>query len=388
MTQDAFAGKLLDLAYGELSPREALEVEAHAAGCEACRAELGRIRETRSVMARLPDEPAPEKGERILIAAAREAAGKRAAPRRLPRSLWGFAAVAASLVVVAGVSFRLGELRSGAARPDSEALLGDSYATKGRPAPPEAGPRERAEIRPAPEADREPAQAALRRDEPRGASAKPERKQEAPARPAPQRRAFAEAPPETSRGDAEDREATRRAEAPRDDPAADGATAPPAVAAAPRAPAAGPAASAGAPAPQAASEAAPTGRMRAVESESRGVRRSAPAAKAPVSEPAPRTLAAPAGRQLTRTFDRCEGEASRRVELDDEGRVRTYAREGRIGGRRVRVVHAFAADGSLLSATAQDLDDGGPPVEARKLGVEPVRRAEEAGVDAPPRCGP
>ena len=74
MSQDAFQDRLLDLAYGELSPREAREVEAHAASCPACRAELARIRETRRIMAALPDEPAPEAGERLLLAAAREAA--------------------------------------------------------------------------------------------------------------------------------------------------------------------------------------------------------------------------------------------------------------------------------------------------------------------------
>jgi Putative zinc-finger len=422
MTHDAFAGKLLDLAYGELSPREARKVEAHAASCGGCRAELARIRETRSVMARLPDEPAPESGERILFAAAREAAEKRAAPRRLPRSFWSFAAVAASLVAVAGVSFRLGELRSGPAKPDSEALLGEPYAeappaaSPAAPAPrsaqapaaaPEvAGAPERAQDRAAPEAD-EARQAMPRGDEPAGAPAKPERKMGAPARPAPQSRAFAEAPPATAPGDAEGRAAARREEVQRSDSASDArlaaaprppaAAPPPPAAAAPSAAteapavAAAPSAAASAPAPQAASDAAPTGRMRSVESEARGVRRSAPAAKAGQAEAEPRAMALGSprpGGALTRTFDRCEGESSRTVELDEQGRVRMYAREGRIGGRRVRVVHAFGADGSLASATAQDLDEGGPPVDARKLGVEPVRRAQDAGIDAPPRCGP
>src|SRR5512138_503495 len=106
---DAYTERLLDLAYGELSTREARQVEAHAASCEACRAELARIRGTRRVMAALPDEAAPERGERILIAAAREAAEARRPRRLVPRWLLGGAVVAASVAVVAAVSLRVSE---------------------------------------------------------------------------------------------------------------------------------------------------------------------------------------------------------------------------------------------------------------------------------------
>ncbi|HEY6006227.1 MAG TPA: zf-HC2 domain-containing protein, partial [Anaeromyxobacter sp.] len=137
MTHDAFAEKLLDLAYGELPPREAGKVEAHAASCEACRAELARIRETRSLMARLPAEPAPEKGERILFAAARQAAEERAPRRRVPPWLWRSSLVAASVVLVVAVSYRIVAMRPAQleSKASDEALLGGPYAT-----PPPAGP--------------------------------------------------------------------------------------------------------------------------------------------------------------------------------------------------------------------------------------------------------
>ncbi|HEY6006378.1 MAG TPA: hypothetical protein VIV57_26095, partial [Anaeromyxobacter sp.] len=88
----------------------------------------------------------------------------------------------------------------------------------------------------------------------------------------------------------------------------------------------------------------------------------------------------------SRTFERCEGESRRRVEVDAEGRVVRYVREGRFDGRRVRVVHFFGPDGSLARATAEDLDRGGA-VDPRALGIELAERAEDAGIDAPRRCG-
>jgi hypothetical protein len=92
-------------------------------------------------------------------------------------------------------------------------------------------------------------------------------------------------------------------------------------------------------------------------------------------------------RSQSRTFDRCEGESSRRVEVDAEGRVVRYVRDGRFGGRRVRIVHVYRRDGSLAQATAQDLDAGGAPVDPGALGIDVTERAEDAALDAPPRCG-
>jgi hypothetical protein len=74
------------------------------------------------------------------------------------------------------------------------------------------------------------------------------------------------------------------------------------------------------------------------------------------------------------------------VELDPDGRVVKYVREGRFGGRRVRIEHVYGPDGALVSATARDVD-GGEPIDPRSLGISLPARAEEAGPDAPPRCG-
>jgi len=49
MSHDRFRDRLLELAYGELPPRQAREVEAHAESCAECGVELGRIRATRRV---------------------------------------------------------------------------------------------------------------------------------------------------------------------------------------------------------------------------------------------------------------------------------------------------------------------------------------------------
>jgi hypothetical protein len=126
--------RLLDRAYGELAPGEARELEAHLAGCAACRAEAARIEETRGLYRRLGEEPAPG-GEGILLAAARQAAGE-ARPRR-PRLLaWPRVAVGVALVlVVGGVSVAILSVRR--ERPSEEA-----YATAGeaRPAAAERAP--------------------------------------------------------------------------------------------------------------------------------------------------------------------------------------------------------------------------------------------------------
>jgi hypothetical protein len=100
-----------------------------------------------------------------------------------------------------------------------------------------------------------------------------------------------------------------------------------------------------------------------------------------------RSDVAGAPRPQLRAFDRCEGESSRIVEVDSEGRVVRYVRQGRFGGRRVRIVHTYRPDGSLAQVTAQDLDAGGETVDPRALGIDVTERAEDAALDAPPRCG-
>jgi Putative zinc-finger len=399
MNHDAFAEKLLDLAYGELSPREAGKVEAHAATCEACRAELARIRETRSLMARLPAEPAPEKGERILFAAARQAAEERASRRRVPPWLWRSSLVAASLVLVVAVSYRIVAMRVApfASKPSDEALLGGPYATPPPAAAPEAHAAAELDEKRDARADRDEVGAlgGLRRPPPAE-----EKKAGAPARAERPSRAFAEAPPPRS--------AAARPEPPPAEAARSAPPRPPAAAeAAQPAPAPAPArreakqqdlqATVAAP-PSAQAGAAPETASRLELQEPRDRELSAKAAKPSAARKtaAPDALAYGGSRAAadavqrvqSRTFDRCEGESSRRVELDAEGRVVRYVREGRFGGRRVRVVHTYRRDGALASATAQDLDAGGAAVDPRALGIEITERAEDAGIDAPRRCGP
>jgi len=71
---------LLDLAYGELDEARAAQAQAHLAGCAECRAELAKIRATRSMFGagvELVEQPGPAFDARIL-AAAREVAASAA----------------------------------------------------------------------------------------------------------------------------------------------------------------------------------------------------------------------------------------------------------------------------------------------------------------------
>jgi hypothetical protein len=64
-----------------------------------------------------------------------------------------------------------------------------------------------------------------------------------------------------------------------------------------------------------------------------------------------------------------------------------YVREGRIDGRRLRIEHVYAADGALAGVTVRDLDAPGALLDAGAVGLALPARVEEAGIDAPPRCG-
>ncbi|HET9597378.1 MAG TPA: zf-HC2 domain-containing protein, partial [Anaeromyxobacteraceae bacterium] len=74
MTHQACRERLVDLLYGELSPREARVVEEHLAACEACRAERDGLAAARTAMRQLPAPSPPERGDAPLLAAARRAA--------------------------------------------------------------------------------------------------------------------------------------------------------------------------------------------------------------------------------------------------------------------------------------------------------------------------
>jgi hypothetical protein len=132
MTHDELRDRLLDLACGELSPREAREVEEHAASCDACRAELARMRGTRQAMSALPVEPAPARGEAILLAAARESSERRKAQRRPFRWLWRGALVAVPVAAVVAVSIRIAGV-SPREQSGRDALLGGSTVARVEP---------------------------------------------------------------------------------------------------------------------------------------------------------------------------------------------------------------------------------------------------------------
>jgi hypothetical protein len=380
---DAYTDRLLDLAYGELPKREAREVEAHAASCDACRAELARIRGTRRAMAALPEEPAPERGERILLAAAREAAGRRRPRRLVPRWLLGGAVVAASIAVVAAVSYRVAGWSP--RRDDPNALLGESrYAAPPPAASSEAAPSAAAPA-PAGPGERDTATSAPRTREPTRIAAAPApapRREPAPAaRPAEGLGAFASPPPASAdsapagAAEVEAREGLARAER----YVGERSEAPAAAAAPPR-PMAAPSRAPAAPPPAAAvgsqERAAPT-----------QMRKSAAAPQASLGYEGSQPGDASPPRVQVRTFPGCEGEAVRRVEVDPSGRTVRYVREGKVGGRRLRVEHAFGPDGRPAGVTVTDLDAPGAALDARALGLSLPARAEDAGIDAPPRCG-
>jgi hypothetical protein len=105
--------KLLDLAYGELSRREAAEVEAHLAGCAECRAERDRIAATRAAMRRLEPEVPPAAGERILLAAARQAADRQRERSgvMVPRWVWRVSFTTVLVAVVGAVTLQIVGMR-------------------------------------------------------------------------------------------------------------------------------------------------------------------------------------------------------------------------------------------------------------------------------------
>jgi hypothetical protein len=404
MSHERFSERILDLAYGELSPREAGKVEAHAASCAECGAELARIRGTRRLMAALPDERAPDRGERVLLAAAREEVRGRAPVRSWSRWMWSTSVVAALLLAVGAVSYRLLAMRPAAER-EGEELLGRGQYAEAPPSPepsregvakddaqdeakaetldearteappatpapqPEATARPRAEVAaPTRPKTRSPPSPDA---EGKHAASAPARDVEAPAASPAARRAYAEAPAEATRAE-------------------DGDVASAAVGAEEEAGFAAP--------PERAPEAPSRSAVAAARPRSAGAPAAAPSA-APEREAAAESAspAAALDRYASlredgvlageiRTFVGCEGEAWRKVETDRQGRVVKYVREGRIGGVRVRVEHLFDADGRLAVVRATDVERGAA-VEPGELGLTLPRHAGEAGADAPPRCG-
>jgi hypothetical protein len=409
MTHEEMRDRLLDLAYGELLPRDAREVEEHAASCEGCAAELARIRGTRRLMAALPVEPAPPQGERILVAAAREAARRRPPRRLVPRWALAAAVAAASLAAVAAVSWRIVAMRPGGiGREDPQALMGDAPYARPAPegAPPAARPAEREELAAAPRAAEREELAAAPRPAPesgaappaeRGAPARDRVTDGGPRRAAPARR-FAEAPPPEAAPSSEAPPARRPEPAPERRADADDASAPeagpgPAYAAAPpheaEAQDRAEANRASPPSPpRSGGEGRGEGAAGAAAAPSRAP--SAPpsaAARAQPDAPAPDAVLryddlrrSGRLREEVRTFPGCDGELWRKVERDAHGRIVSYAREGFLGDRRLRVEALYGPGGAPVRVTVTDAATSAPLVGAKPW----VPSAAEA--DGPPRC--
>ncbi|HUL59154.1 MAG TPA: zf-HC2 domain-containing protein [Anaeromyxobacteraceae bacterium] len=349
MTRDAFQERLLDLAYGEISRREARSLEAHLAGCEACRAELERIRATRRAMAALAPEPAPERGEAVLLAAAREAArGKvhQRPPRLIPPWLWAgtLGALGAAAVVV--VSLRVADV--GRRPMPADALVASSQREasapeSAAPAPPAPGPF--ASAPPRADQGRPAAEATPLAVGPRHpAEVRTEKKAVARAEAPPAAGgAMAFAPPPAS--------------APRLEPAQPGeAAAPPAgeqAGAASDRYAKAPERSRPMPSPAAVAPAAPAAAPGAVLADRRAASASSAMAKREESPPDDDPVAlvdrlAAQGRLTTAPAQACPGEGARRVDRDPRGRVvRLTISPGTGDAREVEAF--YAADGRLAA---------------------------------------
>jgi hypothetical protein len=368
MTHDSCREKLLDLAYGELAPRDARAVERHLEACDACRTELARIRETRAAMSALGPVPAPEPGERILLAAARaaaeEARRRRPAPL-LPSWMWAGAVGTVAILAVAAVSYRLVAMRPGR-RDDPNALLARS------PAKPEAAPVAEAPAgppaaEPEPAAPREAPGPATPRPVPSRPPASPERFAAAPAQRA------APFPPAAGSGSAEREDEVAGASAP-EPPAREAAGSAAGYAAAPPSPA--PALSDAGAAPRKAPE------------------RKTAASRAALPEPAEDAMArferldrAGALRRSVVRREGCPGEQVREIDRDPSGRVVRLAVLTGSGW----VEQVYGPDGALAAVRvgggpAVRFDPPGRPPAGATLPAGIVHRAEDVRDDAPPRC--
>jgi anti-sigma factor RsiW len=162
MSHDDLQAQVLELAIGALDPKQARVLEAHLATCATCAAELASLRAARASVAALPMIPAPERGQAVLLAAARQAAEARGAarPTLLPRWAWGaaFGLVGATAVVV--VTLRLSSTPPASVfDQDREALAGPTLVpAPAANAPPAAPPTAAAETKAS-------AKGLLRRDE-------------------------------------------------------------------------------------------------------------------------------------------------------------------------------------------------------------------------------
>jgi hypothetical protein len=391
-THDTYREQLLDLAYGELGRREARALRAHLETCPACRGELERIGATRGTMAELRDEPAPDRGLPTLLAAAREAARGRAQKPLFPPWLWGASVAAVGLAAVAVVSFKLSGTGSiPAGRTGEVDLVAHAPAPEAPAGFPAAEPPAKLEESAPTTADLEAPAAKLAAPPP---PARPDRPAPArilkPSKPLAAALASREAAKEAKAAPAPQAEAERAAGGARDE----------AAEAAGNAAVAAPAPSGAGPEPGAPSAAeAQQPHLLAVAPGSSSARGAV--ASEVASSSLRRAKSASTGRLRTSaaSFTGCPGESSREVDRDEQGRVVRYLRRGVFRGTAFEAELLYGDDGALSEVRyraagqvrtfrpgavgeAGDADAGGVPAAL----LEP-RRAEDAGPDAPPRCG-
>ena len=174
MTHEHAQLLLLDLAYGELSPDEAREVERHAAGCGSCAGQLEGLLATRRLAAQLADEPVPARGRAELLAAARRAVAPAPVRRRARSRAYALAASAAVVALAAGVALRLAGQRSPVPVRNDVTALHDLAPLED--VAPGAGPGT-----PAPQVERPPVSTPAPSAPPIMAPAAPERRRAPPA---------------------------------------------------------------------------------------------------------------------------------------------------------------------------------------------------------------
>jgi len=151
MNHEACRELLVDLAYGELSRRKVAEVERHLAECETCKVERDHLDATVGVMRRLEAPPALERGEAILVAAARKAAEERRRDSfRLALSGFGVRIAAGSAFALVA-AFLLVNVRHGLRPPTEDVVRAPEPPASPAPAPvaaaPQLGPAEALPLR-------------------------------------------------------------------------------------------------------------------------------------------------------------------------------------------------------------------------------------------------
>jgi len=103
---------------GSLEQDERAAVEAHLAGCEQCRDEVGAARRVRGALAALPEVELPE-GFRADRRARRVRPASGGRHERLRRTLVGVGAAAASIAAIVGVAVLIGNGGGGSSSPSA-----------------------------------------------------------------------------------------------------------------------------------------------------------------------------------------------------------------------------------------------------------------------------